>query len=324
MIMNFNFSNLNSNPFSYLEFGSVNPMTGVRHAYDYRSHDQAYEWLMHARYSNDIVAYQRMMEAINNGVSDYVGDIFTKQIHHKDDVVVNNNKLIALSSVGKSFFELGQTLFGCIDAMEFLQQLNMQCLNLPDKQDLHSVNWFGVDVSDFFNRLAPRLHQSYQMKTSINIDDHPHSFDVFFAKGITLLYAINSAEQLFNWLANSHIAIFDYSFCLSEHVKTQIGTGKDVHYLSQSEFFDFYDKIRSINKDIWVRGNAGIKTGGEYFYIEGFVSSESIANNYIEKQTIWHNAIKNFSPLLYSSLIHNTSEQYWTWHRLNDVILNIK
>ena len=304
--------------FSYLEFGSIDSLNGKRIVYDYRTHNKAYEWLMHARYSNDIVSYKHMQQAISKFDEESCIDIFKTEIHHQDDLVVNNNKLLALSISGGSFFELGQTLFGCIDGMEFLTGLNEKIIGFKEEVDLRKVKWLGVDISDFFNMLAPMLHAQYDIKVSTEYIKS--SVDVFFAKGITLLYAIRSAQQLSDFVLDSKISIFDYSFSLNDEKFTQVGTGKDVSYLSKDEFLIFYDNVRSAGKDIWVRNNSGPKESTDLFYFEGVVCDESLAKLYISKQTSWYTTFKEASPLLYSSLVHQRGEEYWSWSKLSDVM----
>ena len=103
---------------SYLEFGSIDFQSGTKNVYDVKMTDKAHDWLMNARYSNDIVVYKDMHNSIENSTA--VIDTFNNEMHHADDVSLNISKWIALGTLQKhqlSFFELGQTLLGCIEGI---------------------------------------------------------------------------------------------------------------------------------------------------------------------------------------------------------------
>lgn len=307
--------------FSYLEFGSVDPQSGKRTLYDYRTDSQAYEWLMHGRYSNDIYAYYQMIDALKLGRHDKVAEIFSHSVHHPDDCVFNMNKMLALSLAGKQFFELGQTLFGCIEGITFCHELTQRFLpELVIDNLMSDTEWYGVDISTFFNAFAIKMHGEHKVKTATNMADLPASYDVVFAKGITLLYAINGVQALFDFLMKGAITILDYSFNIHEAEHTQIGTGKNVCFLSKAEFAQCYEKILAAGKDICVRGNAGLHADGQRFYFEGIVAEEVLATEFIHKNTLWHNKFKETQPELYEQLVHNKTDKYWCWQRLADVI----
>ncbi|MFB2829247.1 hypothetical protein ACE1BS_06385 [Aeromonas jandaei] len=308
------------NKFSYLEFGCVDPVSGARQVYDFRTHEKAYEWLMGARYANDIVAYNKMTAALSCRQFQSVENIFVGEIHHKDDLVFNCNKLIALELCHGRFFELGQTLFGCIDGMHFLTELNALISAHDNKVSLTEIEWVGVDISTYFNVLAKMLHSSHNVSVYEDVNELPRHFNVFFAKGITLLYAIRSAEQLFRIMSKSDISIIDYSFSISSSIDTQIGTGKDVRYLSWPEFCIFYEKIQKEGKDIWVRDTAEIKKNTDLFYFEGIICNADISVMFIEKQLAWRNKLMSTFPQLFDVFIHDKSERYWRWSRLADIL----
>lgn len=307
--------------FSYLEFGSIEPQSGKRTLYDYRTDEQAYEWLMHGRYSNDIFAYHQMINALKLGRNDEVIKVFSQLVHHRDDCVFNMNKMLALSVAGKQFFELGQTLFGCIEGIAFCHELTQRFVSdLVTENTLLDIEWYGVDISEFFNFFATKMHSEQKVKTATNMENLPDNYDVVFAKGITLLYAINSAQALYNFLIKGKITIVDYSFSIEDAEHTQIGTGKNVCFLSRTEFALCYEKILAAGKDIWVRGNAGLHADGRRFYFEGIVAEEVLATQFIHKNTLWHNKFKATQPELYERLIHNKMDKYWHWYRLADVV----
>ena len=318
--MNTDSSKLNSIAFSYLEFGSIDPHLGKKTVYDFRTNAKAYDWLMHARYSNDLFSYHRMIRLLCDNEFNDIADIYANEIHHADDFVFNLNKLMALELVGSSFFELGQTLFGCIDGMEFIRQLQLT-LELPSTQvDLSRVNWFGYDISPFFNLMARLMHEKYKVITTDVPSETPTGYDVFFAKGVTLLYAIRSGVELFDYIKHSEITVFDYSFSLGDKKDNYIGTGKCVRYLSKGEFVEVYQQILESGKDIWVRGNSKADLDRGLFYIEGIVACDDLASRFILRQGEWIASFSANNHDLYSTLIHNKNEEYWRWVRLSSLL----
>lgn len=305
---------------TYLEFGSINLHEGKKEVYDFRINGKAYDWLMHARYSNDIFAYKQMAGALLALNFDDLIDTFKNEIHHDNDFVFNLNKKIALDVTGGSFFELGQTLFGCIDTIDFINELEKYLL--PESTlvtCLKNVDWFGVDISEFFNFMAEKMHEGYKVKTSTSLVETSKNYDVFFAKGITLLYAINSADELFKLISKAKVSVFDYSVSLTEQVDSYIGTGKPVRFLSKVEFDSFYQMVRASGKEIWVRGNSKPDYKINRLYIEGIIATDSIAQDFIEKQKSWILTLKNKEPKLYEVFVHNKSVEYMTWSRLSDI-----
>ncbi|MCE2595579.1 hypothetical protein K6Y31_12185 [Motilimonas cestriensis] len=307
-----------SNSHSFLEFGSYNEATKTRKVYDSRTHQQAYDWLMHSRYSNDIYTYHLMSQHYS------LNDIFKaletyQQVHHRDDIVFNFNKLIALSLTQNSYYELGQTLFGCIDAMVLCQQISRHIgFYFPKNVNLKEIAWYGFDISEFFNFFATKMHGDYQIQTSSKANELPDSLGCAFAKGITLLYAIRTAEQLFEFMAKGEITLFDYSISLNEELDTQIGTGLGVRYISKEDFDDCYQKILKQGRDIWIRGNHKVNDKGQ-FYFEGFCTTPALADTFIKSQNALHTCL-NEMPDVNSALVHELSDDYWHWSSLSDVL----
>lgn len=224
---------------SYLEFGAIDMENSRKEIWDYRLHQKAYDWLMLARYANDLVAYADLSRRIEDETMERIADTYVKEMHHADDASLNLSKLCALASLGKtnpSFFELGQTVFGCIEGMEFIQSLaQKRGVSLP-KMPLTDVHWYGVDISEYFNDLAKRMHHGYKMVTTVDLESLPKKMDVFFAKGVTLLYRIRTPDEFVKLLNHCRCAIFDYSFSMNKEQVTTIGTGKTVTYVDVNEF----------------------------------------------------------------------------------------
>ena len=48
---------------SFLEFGAINLESPSRQIWEFRTGDQAYEWLMLVRYANDLLGYSQLATA---------------------------------------------------------------------------------------------------------------------------------------------------------------------------------------------------------------------------------------------------------------------
>jgi hypothetical protein len=167
---------------SYLEFGAIDLENSRKEVWDFRLHQQAYDWLMLGRYANDLVAYARLLEQLPGGSLEDLAGYYEKEIHHPDDASLNLSKLCALASSGNtppSFFELGQTVFGCIEGMDFVQALVQKMgVDVPPVA-IQDARWYGVDISEYFNDLAKRLHQSHHVTTTADVSTLPDDVDVF-------------------------------------------------------------------------------------------------------------------------------------------------
>ena len=272
---------------SYMEFGAIDLNSSKKLVWDLKLHQKAYDWYMHARYSNDILCYQTMIQDFGTLSPSGMIDLYLKEVHHKDDFSVNVGKLCALavasktasSKDGVSFFELGQTLFGCIDTMEFCQKLIKHLKPDFNAVNLREVNWWGVDISDFFNRLSVMMHSHYQLHT-FNDSKHLNGVkDVFFAKGVTMLYAIRNMEQLIDLMNSARIGVFDYSFAMNQEHDVIIGSGKLVKYLKLK---DFLDQLKKLPGKLYVKkGNSFYDKSNDRVVLDCLYANESICSEFI-------------------------------------------
>jgi hypothetical protein len=194
---------------SYLEFGLIDE--GDKKVYDTRFDQEAYDFFMVARYMKDIMSYRANKP---------------ENVHHKEDFEDNLKKYAALIACDKEYpvyYEVGSSLMGVIDALEFIDERHKDL-------DVKSVEFAGADNSEMMNFGARQLHENYKLKLFETAKPFP--CDLFFAKGVSLLYALDNVEQLSNILKNSRIGIFDYTFSLNGSKKRTVGTGKSVTYLS--------------------------------------------------------------------------------------------
>ena len=269
---------------SYLEFGAINPDGETKTVWDLRTGQTAYDWFMLARYANDLAAYQRMTLLLPEITLEKLTKCYACEIHHPDDFSVNLGKLLALGVVNSaqappSFFELGHTLFGCIEGMTFCQQLLEHLTICSPEINLRQVAWSGIDISPLFNQLAPLLHTGYHITADDNMDRLLPHYSVFFAKGVTLLYAVRSIESLFGLFDRCLLALFDYSLSLGEEQEIVLGTGKPVVYLSLGTFLSAY---HASGKTIYLkRGNSRIDRDSGRVWIDGIIGNTELCQHFI-------------------------------------------
>ena len=276
---------------SFLEFGSIDLAANKKNVWEFQLHDKAYDWLMLARYANDLVAYLRLKDRLGQEDLKKLADLYAREVHHKNDASGNLSKLSALMAVNNvvkpagslSFFELGQTIFGCIEGMEFylrlLDQLGYRDLTL----DLREVDWFGMDISAFFNTLCVLMHEKYRVTATDRLESFTYPKDVFFAKGVTLLYACQSAAELIQNLNRGKISVFDYSFARTKEARTSIGTGKQVVYPTLASFHDLY---RQSGKQFYVRVNkSSYNAETDRLWVDGVYGDETLCREFIRLDT---------------------------------------
>jgi hypothetical protein len=196
---------------TYLDFGMTK--RGKRTCYDYREGQQAYDLFMGARYLNDLIAYREgRVEAV----------------YHPEDVRDNLRKHTALTVCRTDdgalvYYEIGSSVMGAIDGINYLDQ-RYQSLQTE------KIRWYGVDNSHFMNAMAEYTHHGYHLQLSETVT--PIACDLFFAKGVSLLYAIHTEDLFADVLTRSRIAIFDYTFTTSPRIHDVVGTGLPVTYLN--------------------------------------------------------------------------------------------
>jgi len=197
-----------------------------------------------------------------------------------------------------SFYEFGQTIFGCIEGMELFKKFLLFQNILDNSLDLKKISWYGTDISDYFNKLAKIMHSSYKLNISSQVEEIFRKADVFFSKGVTLLYAIDNIKNLFNLISENKISIFDYSLTINNDTEKILGTGKKVKYFNYKKFLK---KIDSKNKVMYIN-----KTTSKILYdrnqirFDAIYINKNISNDFISflnkiyKQIILKNsAIKN-------------------------------
>ena len=199
---------------TYLDFGMTKG--GKRTSYDYREDQPAYDLFMGARYLNDLIAYRE------GRVDD---------VYHPEDVRDQLRKYSALSvcrhtSQRLTYYEVGSSVLGVIDAINYLNGKYNQL-------DTKEIVWYGVDNSRFMNAMAAYTHEAYDVRISEVVE--PVACDLFFAKGVSLLYAIDTEDLFCDVLTQSRIAVFDYTFSRKTRMSDVIGTGLPVTFLNLDE-----------------------------------------------------------------------------------------
>jgi hypothetical protein len=274
----------NSSTITYLEFGEIDIAQGNKKVWDFRLHQKAYDWLMLGRYANDLAAYVEMDRHLAQDSLEAVFDLYNTEVHHPNDFATNFDKLVALSLIQQkqenvSFFELGQTIFGCIEGIVFCQNL-LNRFKIPFRQiDIKATDWHGVDISELFNFLAAKLHQDLRIHTSTELAEGPKTSDIFFSKGITLLYAVKEIDELFELIAGSQLAIFDYSLTLGPPEVTTIGSGKSTNYLNFDEFIHTYQQN---GKKLYVRKKISkLDPENNRIWLDCLYAEDDICKNFI-------------------------------------------
>ena len=227
--------------FTFLEFGSVNTSSGKKEIWDFRLHQEAYDLFMLARYMKDIVECRTLAQrATQDSPEKILGEaharIFTKDLYN------SISKLAALHIIARSsptqpieFVELGSTLMGCIDLMSLLQRVGCAVDAAFSRLDLTRIAYSGIDISDLLNRSAHTLYPEHLLKTFLSMAEYEARANVFFAKGVSLLYAIPTVSDFITHVTRHHLGVFDYSLSLGEEQYEHLGTGKRVTFLNAHE-----------------------------------------------------------------------------------------
>jgi hypothetical protein len=199
---------------TYLDFGMT--QSGRRTSYDYYEDQPAYDLFMGARYLKDLIAYR-------------TGDV--ERVYHPEDLRDNLRKYSALAVCAAAtsrltYYEIGSSVFGAIDALNYFNQKY-------EEINTREAAWYGVDNSSFMNAMARYTHQEYDIHLSELA--RPVACDLFFAKGVSLLYAVDNEALFCDVLAESRIAVFDYTFSCGERIADVVGTGLPVTFLNLDE-----------------------------------------------------------------------------------------
>lgn len=307
-----------SNIMAYLEFGEINIIEGKKKVWDFRLHQKAYDWLMLSRYANDVLAFNAMKKMIGVKPEQAIIDYFNKEVHHDDEMAVHLAQDIAIAVTqdepvltAPSFYELGQTIFGCIEGMELyhdlLDHLGIECPQINFK----NIEWFGVDISKMFNELSVTFHKEYKVKTMPLQSELPQKMDVFFSKGITLLYAIRDLSDLFNTIRKGRLAVFDYSFSMDKIEDTTIGSGKTVRYLLLSDFIDEKKKYEEV---LYVKkSHSRFVPEANRVWLDCIYAEKMLCKEYIELETrVRKEVSKKLAPLNGSArFLNNDNAPEW-------------
>lgn len=274
-----------SSAITYLEFGEIDIAKGKKKIWEFQLHQKAYDWLMLSRYANDLHAFISMGEKLSKDALKDMMDIYNREVHHGAEASLHLAKIIGLEttrkgSVSQSFYELGQTIFGCIEGMEFYQAFLRYLDVYSPETNLQAVEWYGVDISEMFNRLSKTFHREYKIHTMLEPSSLPDRMDVFFSKGISLLYAVRTISQLFGIIRKGRCSIFDYSLTLGKEEDTTIGSGKMVRYLS---FDDFMVEIGNHRETLYVKKKISRYIPDTHrVWLDCLYADESICLEYIE------------------------------------------
>lgn len=284
-----------TNSISYLEFGQIDLDKAQKTVYSFKLHQKAYDWFMLARYTNDILTLRNMQKYLLLDKLNEVCDLFL-EVHHSNELCLGLGKLACLVAVSNhssknSFFEIGSTLFGCIDSMKVCSSF-LKGGGIVDNINLFDVTYIGLDISDMFNELAQIYYNDYRIMVSKHIEKLPKKYNVFYSKGVTLLYAIRSLDELFTYINNSKVAYFDYAFSLGNDKDLIIGTGKTGRYFSFKSFLNRKSEIK--NKQIYINTfSQKTESDKEKIRLEFFIGDNKYTSRFLESEKKIYNILNS-------------------------------
>lgn len=244
---------------TYLEFGSIDRVQGRKDIWDFRVHQQAYDFFMLARYMNDLMLCRGVTAAaggrrFTTAVKEYAADV------HTNDLPVSFARLAALHVLTGAvehrpvtMLELGSTLMAYIDSLECLQAVGESHAPGFSGIDLTAPDYRGIDISPLMNQVAAALHPAHRMTVATARDDR--DVDLFVAKGVSLLYANRRARDLAGWLKGASVSLFDYSFSLGADQRGHLGTGKNVTYAALA---DVVHACQAAGKELYLRSSTSV------------------------------------------------------------------
>ena len=111
---------------TYLEFGSIDTKTSEKRIWDFRLNQEAYYFLMLDRYAKYLVAFIKIIASlsvwpIDQQLKYYADQVFTHDLYNSFSKLAALHICDAEAGIS-SFLELGSTLMGCIDALEYVQK----------------------------------------------------------------------------------------------------------------------------------------------------------------------------------------------------------
>jgi len=176
---------------TYLDFGKI--QGGRRTSYDYYEGQDAYDLFMGSRYFKDIIFYREgkidqvyQIEDLRDQIRKYAALVACKK-------AFPNNNLV--------FFEPGSAAMGVIDALEYLNK-KFEQLNTKE------IIFKGIDNSKWMNAAAEYTHEQYNIQLWESAKESgAFPCDLFFAKGVSLMYVYADEESMCEAIKNSKIGL---------------------------------------------------------------------------------------------------------------------
>mgnify|MGYP006893775575 FL=1 len=211
------------------------------------------------------------------------------------------------------------TVFGCIEGIRFCQDLLSHQFIEFKNVDLAEIEWHGIDNSAMMNSLARSLHQTNKIFTYERLDDKTSHCDLFFAKGVSLLYQIRSTNEFRQIISQARLSLFDYSLSLSGSTNKVLGTGKEIQYLDLNDAINVIEALN--DKVMMVRlSNTRIDYDKNRLFLDAAFGETPLVNEYIKEDKRVRGAIESVdkSGTIAETILHPSHNPSEGWVGLRE------
>ena len=242
---------------TYLEFGSIDISSQHKRIWKYLLHQDAYDFYMLPRYMRDIFKYRDLIKSTNPKINDF-NDMVNKTAHKdiesmvlKYSAILTAFKHKSMNNEGLRLCEVGSTIFEIIDQMKAVNKIMSESSEDIFKY-INNGSFFGIEISDLMNRTAKEIHSGININLNTSINEfllNKKKFDVLYAEGLSLQYALSSSSELIELCKIPELSIFRrIRFSTNETKLVKLGTGKYGHNIS---FMEFFKECKLLNKKIY-------------------------------------------------------------------------
>ena len=155
----------------------------------------------------------------------------------------------SMNNEGLRLCEVGSTIFEIIDQMKAVNKIMSESSEDIFKY-INNGSFFGIEISDLMNRTAKEIHSgiNINLNTSINEFLLNKKFDVLYAEGLSLQYALSSSSELIGLCKIPELSIFRrIRFSTNETKLVKLGTVSTVAYF----VYGIFKECKLLNKKIY-------------------------------------------------------------------------